>query len=295
MRWLDHLRATLYGLLVLMLAGMALVGGIFTARNLERPPVTVPVKEVPAERKKAARDAVEAALAARFAGRHGVALGHLEEAGRQDPALRGLDYQLALTQLYLRDFAAAQAAARRSVEKNEEKSNAQALTGLIALEKARGGGAVESVREEVLAAVAVARETDPLAPMPFYVLAEFYRAAGQPDLAIEAYRGALQRVSKTDSIMVTAVKAGLAGLRLHHRPDSPRVKLMAINGIHPPEQLFFGAADALLRGESAEADDFLRQARGRLPGPLFDTLLKDSFFQDFPPSASFYDPPSSAD
>ena len=282
----------LYALVVLMLAGIAFVAGVFTAKKTERPPVTVLVEEVPAERRKAARDAVEAALAARFAGRHEVALGHLEEAARQDATLRGLDYQFALTQLDLRNFEAARTAARRSAEKNEEKSNAQALTGLIALESVRDSGAAESVREEVLAAVESSRETDPLNAMPLYVLAEFYRAAGQPDLAVDAYRRAIERVSKTDSIMVTTVKAGLAGLRLNYRPGAAAFKPKDINGIYPPEQLFFGAADALLRGDREQADNYLRQVRRQLPGPLFEALLQDSFFQDFPPGDSLTNPQS---
>lgn len=292
MRWLKFLRAVLYGLLVLMLAGVAFVAGVFVARQTERPPVAAVVEEVTGERRKAARDFVEAALASRFAGRHDEALGFLEEARRQDGTLRGLDYQFALTHLDRNDFAAAQSAARLSVEKDEEKSNAQALLGLIALESVRESGAAESVREEVLAAVQGSRETDPLNPMPFYILAEFYRAAGQPELAVDAYQRALERVSKTDSIMVSTVKAGLAGLRLNHEPGAPPLKLQQINGIHPPEQLFFGAADALLRGDRAQADDYLRQARERLPEPLFEALLQDSFFQDFLTGGNFIDPPS---
>ncbi|MEX1045485.1 MAG: hypothetical protein WEC73_05095 [Chthoniobacterales bacterium] len=292
MRWLEMLRAMLYALVVFLLAGMAFVAGVFTAKKMERPPVTVFFEEVSAERRKAARDAVEEALAARFAGRHEAALGYLEEAARQDATLRGLDYQFALTQLDLRNFEAARTAARGSAEKNEEKSNAQALGGLIALESVRESGAAEAVREEVLAAVESSRETDPLNPMPLYVLAEFYRAAGQPELAVDAYRRAIERVSKTDSIMVTTVKAGLAGLRLNYRPGTDPFKPQDINGIYPPEQLFFGAADALLRGDRGRADDYLRQARGQLPGPLFEALLEDSFFQDFPPGGSFTNPQS---
>jgi hypothetical protein len=119
--------------------------------------------------------------------------------------------------------------------------------------------------------------------MPHYVVAEFYRFAGQPELAVDAYRRALERVSKSDSIMVSTVKAGLAGLRLHHEADSPPLKLQSVNGIYPPEQLFFGAADALLRGDQGLAADYLQQAREGLPEPLFEALMQDSFFQDYLP------------
>jgi tetratricopeptide (TPR) repeat protein len=281
MRWLPILRTVLYGMLVLMLAVMAFAGGVFVARRMAKPSEPLPVVEVPAERRTAARGFVEAALAARFAGRSVQALEYLEEARRQDGTMRGLDYQFALTHLELRNFAEARTVAQRSVDKDEETANAHALLGLIAFERALDSGAVESAREEILDAIKASRATDPLNPMPFYVLAEFHRAAGEPEAAVEAYRKALERVSKTDGIMVSTVKAGLAGLRLHYEPGSPTLKLQKINGIYPPEQLFFGAADALLRGDRERADDYLRQAKERLPTPLFDALLQDSFFQDY--------------
>jgi tetratricopeptide (TPR) repeat protein len=289
---LEILRAVLYGMLVLMLAGIAFVAGIFVAKKTEKEPFVPVVEEVAPEKRKLARDFVEVALAERFAGRHREALDHLQQAREQDATLRGLDYQFALTQLDLRDFEAARASARTSVVKDEETSNAQALLALIALEQARAGGSAEAVREEILLSIGQSRETDPLNPMPHYVLAEFYRFAGQPELAVDAYRRALERVSKSDSIMVSTVKAGLAGLRLHHEADSPPLKLQSVNGIYPPEQLFFGAADALLRGDQGLAADYLRQARERLPEPLFEALMQDSFFQDYLPDGIKTLPPS---
>jgi tetratricopeptide (TPR) repeat protein len=281
--WLEVLRAVLYGMLLLMLAGIAFVAGVFVAKKTAKEPFVPVVEEVAPEKRKLARDFVEVALAERFAGRHREALDYLQQAREQDATLRGLDYQFALTQLDLRDFEAARASARTSVAKDEETSNAQALLALIALEQARAGGSAEAVREEILQSIGQSRETDPLNPMPHYVLAEFYRFADQPELAVDAYRRALERVSKSDSIMVSTVKAGLAGLRLHHEAESPPLKLQSVNGIYPPEQLFFGAADALLRGDQGLAADYLRQARERLPEPLFEALLQDSFFQDYLP------------
>ena len=291
--WLDVLRAVLYGMLVLMLAGIAFVGGVFVAKKTAKEPFVPVVEEVAPEKRKMARDLVEVALAERFAGRHQEALDYLQQANEQDGTLRGLDYQFALTHLDLRDFAAARSAARASLAKDEETSNAHALVALIALEQARTEGlAGDGVREEVLQSVQQSREADPLNPMPHYVVAEFYRFAGQPELAVDAYRRALERVSKSDSIMVSTVKAGLAGLRLHHEADSPPLKLQSVNGIYPPEQLFFGAADALLRGDQAAAMDFLAQARERLPEPLFEALMQDSFFQDYLPGGIFSGPSS---
>jgi tetratricopeptide (TPR) repeat protein len=290
--WLDVLRAILYGLLVLMLAGIAFVGGVFVAKKTSEEPFVPAAQEVPSEKRQMARDFVEAALAERFAGRHAEALSFLQHAREQDGTLRGLDYQFALTHLDLQDFEAARSAAQASLAKDEETSNAHALTALIALEQARAGGSAEAVRGEVLQSVGRSRETDPLNPMPHYVLAEFYRFAGQPEPAVEAYRRALERVSKSDSIMVSTVKAGLAGLRLHHEEGSPPLKLQSINGIYPPEQLFFGAADALLRGDQVAALDYLRQARERLPAALFEALMQDSFFQDYLPGGINIVPPS---
>jgi tetratricopeptide (TPR) repeat protein len=292
--WLEVLRAVLYGMVVLLLAVVAFLAGHVVAAKTAKQPVVLPEAAAAPEKRRMARDFVEAALASRFAGRFREALGYLEQARTEDPALRGLDYQFALTHLELGNFDAAETAARRSVEKDEEKGGAQALTGLIALERARAGGAVEAAREEVLRAVQKSRDWDPLSPMPHYVEAEFHRAAGRPEPAVDAYRRALERVSKTDSIIISTVKAGLAGIRLNHEAGSPPLKLQAINGIYPPEQLFFGAADALLHGDRETAGKYLAEVRGRLPASLFDALLQDSFFQDFLPHGIIPDPSEDA-
>ena len=164
--WLEVLRAVLYGMVVLMLAGLAFVAGVFTARKLEKPPMVKIVEEVPAADREAARESVEAALAARFAGNHREALRLLEDARRLDPGMRGLSYQFALTHLDLDDYEQAEASARRSVERDEETSNAQALRGWILLEKARAEGNVAAKGAEILARLRESRETDPLNPMP---------------------------------------------------------------------------------------------------------------------------------
>jgi tetratricopeptide (TPR) repeat protein len=239
------------------------------------------VDEVPSADRQAAADAVEAALAARFTGSNREALGHLEDARRLYPAKRGLAYQFGLTYLDLGDYEQAEASAKRSVERDEETSNAQALRGLILLQKARAEGRVAAKEPEIMARLRESRETDPLNPMPLYIMGEAYRAAGRPELAVDPYRRALERVSKTDSYLVTTVKAGLAGLRLNHKQSDPPLKLQEINGVLPPEQLFFGAADALLRGDKAAASGYLAEARTRMPAKTFEALLQDSFFQDY--------------
>jgi len=292
--WLDVLRSVLYGMVVVMLAGVALVAGIITAKKTEKPPPLKMVKEVPPEQRAAARELVEQALAGRLAGNHGVALASLEQARAQDPAMRGLEYQFALTYLDLGQYGPADDAARRSVDRGEEKSNAQAVRGWILLEKARAEGAVAAEGTEILARLEESRATDPLNPMPLYIMGEYYRADGRPGLAVEAYRRALERVSKTDSFLVTTVKAGLAGLRLNYQADHPPLKLHAVNGVLPPEQLFFGAADALLRGDNGAAAGFLREAKTRMPEEVFASVLQDSFFQDYLEASILDDAPQPA-
>lgn len=291
--WLEVLRAVLYGMVVLLLAGIAFVAGAFTARKMAKPPPLVVVEEVPAEDRAAARELLEEALAARFVGRHAEALSRLEQARARHASMRGLEYQFALTYLDLGDFEAAEERARRSVDRGEEKSNAQALRGLILLGKARRDGSVAAQGAEILARLQESRETDPLNSMPLYIMGEYYRAAGQPELAVDAYQRALERVSKTDSYLVTTVKAGLAGLRLNYRHGDPPLKLQEINGVLPPEQLFFGAADALLRGDQAAAAGYLEEAKTRLPEKVFQALLQDSFFQDYLEPVMFNYPPKS--
>ncbi len=279
--WLGVLRAVLYGMVVLSLAGAAFLAGVITARETAEPPPVEIAEEIPAEDRAAARALFEEALAARFAGRHREALARLEEARAFHPSMRGLEYQFALTSLDLGEFGPAEDHARRSVDRDEETGNAQALLGLILLEKSRRDGTVATQGGEILARLQASRETDPLNPMPLYVMGEYYRSAGTPELAVDAYRRALERVSKTDSYLVTTVKAGLAGLRLNHRDGDPPLKLQEINGVLPPEQLFFGAADALLRGDNTAAARFLDGARQRIPDEVFQALLQDSFFQDY--------------
>jgi len=288
--WLEKLRAILYGLVVAMLAGVAFVAGVIVAKKTEPPPSAVFEEKVSVADRNAARELFEEALAARFSGNHSEALRCLEAARARDATMSGLDYQLARTYFDLTDFAQADALARRSIERNQQTSNAYALRGFILLEQARAAGNVAEQGPEILSRLRESRFTDPLNPMPLYVMGEFYRADGRPELAADAYRRALERVSKTDSFLVSAVKAGVSGLRLNYREGDPPLKLQEINGVLPPEQLFFGAADALLRGDSPTAARYLQEARTRLPEEIFHALLQDSFFQDYLPPGILNDP-----
>lgn len=275
------LRRVLFGGVALVLCGALFVAGAWVGAKAMEKPAPLADDEAVVAGKPVARGFVEAALSSRFAGRHREALSRLEEARRWSASLPGLEYQFALTHLDLREYDQAEACARQSVRRGEEKGNAYALLAMIALARSTAAGSPEQAREAVLANVELARETAPLNAAPHYVLAEFYRATGRPDLALEPYRMALERVSKSDSILVSTVKAGLSGVRLNHNPSAPPLEPKLVDGEAPPEQFFIGAADALMRGDKERAASYLAHVRRRVPAPLFKALLQDSFFQDF--------------
>ncbi|MFZ4483573.1 MAG: hypothetical protein ACOYOL_06295 [Chthoniobacterales bacterium] len=283
---MEVLRTILFSLLALCLAAMAFLLGGFVAAKTKVEAVKRSVSSVPAAHREAAAGFVEAALASRFSGRSSEALGYLQEARRQDPAARGLDYQLGLTHLALGELDEAEAAAAASLARSDEVSNAQTLSAAVLLARAVAAGNVEASREAVLGRLAEARTADPLNPAAPYLMGEFYRALGEPEAAMEAYRKALQRVSESDGVIISTVKAGLSGLRLNLKPGSAPMPVPRVAGVTSPEHLFFAAADALLRGEQQEALGFLREARARVSDPVYKALLQDSFFQDYLPTGS---------
>lgn len=285
---MELLRKFLMGILATVVAGAFFILGMIAATMVgEKPAATL--AEVESASHASARNSVEAALASRFFGQHREALQHLEEARRWDPALRGLDYQFALTYLDLGEYGQSEDKVQRSLRKNEEISNAYALSAMIALAKARAHGSSAEARDSVMKNVQAARVTDPLNPMPHYVLAEFYRSTGHPDLAVTAYRRALERVSKSDSILMTTVKAGLAGLRSNHHLTDPPLEPVMKNGAASPEQFFFAAADALLRNDQERAMAYLKQVRQQVSEDDFEYLVGDPFFQDYLVSHAFLD------
>lgn len=271
----------LAAVVTLMVASALFVGGAWAGKKAVAKPAPIEIDTVATEDLERAKAFVEAALSSRFEGRHREALQYLEESRRLDAGLRGLDYQLALTYFDLGDHAAAEAACRGSLLRDEETGNAHALLALIALESARAAGTPASAERAVRESFQSSREADPLNPAPHYVLAEFYRATGRPDLAVESYRRALERTSPSDSILVATIKAGLSGLRLDHSETSPAFEPQVVDGETPPEQLFFGAADAALSGDKDKAAGYLQKARQRVPGPVFEALLKDPLFEDY--------------
>lgn len=275
------LQRALLGVGVFVLAAVFFIAGIWVAKKGGEEPVLAPPDEAAVAGQAAARELVEMALASRFAGHHREALAHLEEARRQGAALRGLDYQMALTHLDLGEYDQAVENARRSLRRGEETGNAHALLAMIALARARADGTPEAARKQVMRSVQEARETDPLNPAPHYVLAEFYRATGRPDLAVPSYRMALDRVSKSDGTLISTVKAGLAGLRKSHNASARPLEPDMVDGEAPPEQFFFAAADALLRNDRERAAAHLAWVRQRVPADIFKALMEDSFFQDY--------------
>ena len=280
-KWPSRIGKVLFWLAVLCAAAAAFLAGAIVAKRTASIPAAAPVVDVPVAQRDEAVGAAEQAFAARFEGKHQEALEKFREARRLDSSLKGLDYQMGLTQLHLGEFDAAEISARRSLHIGEEKSNSHALLALIALEKAKAAGRPESARNDVESNVQSAREADPLNSMPLYVLGEYYSAAGQPAEAARAYQMALERVSKSDSILISTVKVGLTGLQLDHKPDSPPYKIQEINGMRLPDQLVIAAADALLRGDKQGAAALLAEARGRIPAPVFKALLQDPLFQDY--------------
>jgi tetratricopeptide (TPR) repeat protein len=283
---MEVLRTILFSLLGLCLIALSFAVGGFVAKKTKVEPVVRTVSQVPAENRAAAASLVEAALASRFAGRPSEALSLLMEARREDPTMRGLDYQIGLTHLALGEFDEAEAAAAGSLARGEEVSNVQTLSAAVLMARAVAAGSVEASRSAVLDRLAAARAADPLSPAPQYVMGEFHRALGEPEAAVEAYRKALQRVAQSDGVIISTVKAGLSGLRLNQKTSGPPLSTPSVAGVSPPEQLFFAAADALLRGDQQAALVFLREAQGRVSDPVYKALLQDSFFQDYLPSRS---------
>jgi tetratricopeptide (TPR) repeat protein len=279
---LDLLRSILLGLLVLVLAAAAFVAGRMAGRAGSAASGGVVVEAGPQARAEAA-GLVEAALSERFVGKHREALDHLRRARQINPNLRGVEYQIGLTHLDLGELDLAMASALRSIERGEETANARVLAAMSLLRRAPASGLTAEERGKIGELLAEARADDPLSPAPPYALGEFLRATGDPQGAAEAYRKALERTAKMDNVLISTVKAGLAGLRLDRGGDTPPFRPSRIAGVIPPEQLFFGAADALLRGDTSSARSLLEEARARLPAGVYRALLQDTFFQDYLP------------
>ena len=286
--WLVVLRRVLLTLALVLLAAVAFLAGAWIAGSNVRDarPLGSPVSQ--AEQSRRARALAEEALAARFAGDNDKALGLLDQAAGADPSLRGVDFQRGLTHFFAGRWDEAEAAARASLAAKQEVADSYALLVLCAASRESAGESTD--KTQVADWVEKARFADPLAPFIHYARGEYARATGQSREAVEHFRQALERVSPTDSYLVSTVKAGLSGLRLR-QPSDVKPVMPSINEDNvPPEWLFFAAAQALLDGDPETARAFLVRAKAVVRPEVFSALLKDSFFQDYLPDANFSDP-----
>lgn len=279
--WLTVLRRILFSLALLMLCAVSFLTGVFVARSNAPDPRPLELPATPPEQARRARELVEQALAARFAGKHGEALRLFDEASAADPSMPGLDYQRGLTQFFAGRTAEAEASARVSLEAKEQTANAYALLVLCAAARAAAGETTDPRQVEEWAQSA--RAKDPLSPFVHYAMGEYTRAIGQPAAAVEHYRKALERVSRADSFLVATVKAGLSGLRLGKETEPEGIADAVTAENVPPESLFFAAGKALMEGDRTKAEAFLGRAREVVQPDIFSALLKDSFFQDYLP------------
>ncbi len=286
--WLTILQRILFSLAVLLLCGLAFLGGTLVARSNRPDARPLELPSAATRQDNRVKELIEDALAARFAGNHREALKLFDAASAEDPAFEGLDYQRGLTFLFDGDIAAAEEAANVSLGKKEEEANAYALLVMCAAAHAASGETTDS--EKVGRWAVNSRAKDPLGPFVHYAMGEYSRAVGQPLAAVDHYRRALERVSATDSYLVATVKAGLSGIRLGQDVDASDFISDSDQRNLPPEQLFFAAAHALRRGDNAEAEAFLARAQKVVQKETFDTLLKDSFFQDYFPEGRLHDP-----
>ncbi len=252
--------------------------------KLAREPAALFVSSVSPERQQLARDLAEAAFSAGFAGEWDRAIELFKQARETDPDLRGIDLQLARCEYERGDYAAAEVFAQRSLDREESECSSHLLLARAALAKAQQAGSLNLALEPVMARLEMARRADPTNPEPFFHLAEVHRLKGQPAEALLAYQRAVERLPGTDNLFIATVKAGLSGLRLHAGDEARPVLTVPESGPVPPEQLYFAAADALLRNKVEEGEALLQRVRPHVPAGTFQALLKDSFFLDYLPA-----------
>lgn len=286
--WLGVLRTILYTLAALTVCAVAFVAGIFVARQTVRPPGPLELPVTPAEQVNRAKELIEEALAARFEGDNAKAIRLFGEADALDGSLRGLDYQRGLSFLFSGDFPNAEAAANASLAEGQEEANARALLIMCAAGRVRAGETTDP--KQVGEWFREARAKDPLSSFVHYAMGEYNRAVGQPRDAVENYRMALERVSAADSFLVATVKAGLSKIRLRQNHDPKGLMPSLDDPSIPPEELFFAAAQALLKDDRIAAQAFLDRAEKVVRPEIFSALLKDSFFQDYLPKDTTTDP-----
>lgn len=277
--WLVRLQQILFGLMLMLLGAVGFAAGVWTAKSSVRPARSLSLPSVPHEEAQRARKLLEEALTARFDGDNRKALQLLDDAGRADPSLLGLEYQRGLTFLFDGDFSAAEESAKTSLSRKEALADSYALLVMIAAGRAAAGQASDPA--QVAEWAEKARQADPLAPFIHYARGEYARAIGQPAEAVGHFHKALERVSPADSYQMATIKTGLSDLRTSPS-DGPKIAVLPSGeSLPPPEQLVFAAGQALLDGDRTGADALLKRARDAMKPETFSAVSQDSFFQDF--------------
>jgi len=82
----------------------------------------------------------------------------------------------------------------------------------------------------------------------------------------------------------------LSKIRLRQNHDPKGLMPSLDDPSIPPEELFFAAAQALLKDDRIAAQAFLDRAEKVVRPEIFSALLKDSFFQDYLPKDTTTDP-----
>lgn len=151
---------------------------------------------------------------------------------------------------------------------------------LLARDAARLGQA-----ERMFDRYEAAHLADPANPRVLHLWGDALRGAGKNREAAEKYRESLERADSRSQAWVTGVKLRLA--ELEAGPESGRrAAVEAVEGgdADGAAYLLAAAAAALEAAAGGQADAeqaraFLREARDKIPGPIFDYLIRDPLFQ----------------
>lgn len=239
-------------------------------------PPGVQAKLTPAGEKL--RDAIHAQLQRRYAEADALFV----EAQTGDPRLRGIDYQRAVGQFNLRDFSAARALARTSIEKNEEVAASRILLGTML--------GVENDHEAAVLEFMQASEADPANPLPRYNMSESLRHLGRAQDAITALRGAMQA---NPGEVLYAFKLRLARIEAGEEMEL-EAEIRPQLAARPPagDWILTAAAISLRHGRFDEAAGLMSAARQVMQPGLFFALIQDRLFsahRQRPELSPFYD------
>ncbi|MDP1581444.1 MAG: hypothetical protein Q8M02_14315 [Candidatus Didemnitutus sp.] len=239
-------------------------------------PPGVEAKLTPAGEKL--RDAIHAQLQRRYAEADALFL----EAQTGDPLLRGIDYQRAVGQFNLHNFAAARALARTSIDKGEEVAASHILLGTM--------HGVANDHAAALLEFMQASEAQPENPLPRYNMSESLRHLGRAADAIIALRGAMQA---NPGEVLYAFKFRLARIEAGQEKEL-EADIHAQLAARPPagDWILTAAAISLRHERFAEAAGLMSAARQVMQPGLFFALIQDRLFSAHrlrPEIAPFYD------